>query len=227
MTFKADRPVGRYYIVPNSLVVDYDKTIIFHDRRGNPVFTLPNGGKLLITDGPRAEPKVYTCRFIDESHFKLAAKGEGSWPYHHDQFVERMESMRGCTYRPEKFDTRLGVYQRIYSDRTRLTKECKPVTFRVMLAQEFDDFERRCYVSYCRSESVVAVSTSIVYPKKERYKEFIPAKEFLEMLHGERAMSETLNRMPPFTDLNIEFMTAFITDNDEVGHVEPADEKGD
>ena len=40
-------------------------------------------------------------------------------------------------------------------------------------------------------------------------------------------MSETLNRMPPFTDLNIEFMTAFITDNDEVGHVEPADEKGD
>lgn len=23
-------------------------------------------------------------------------------PYHHDQFVERMESMRGCTYRPEK-----------------------------------------------------------------------------------------------------------------------------
>lgn len=73
----------------------------------------------------------------------------------------------------------------------------------------------------------MAVSTSIVYPKKERYKEFIPAKEFLEMLHGERAMSETLNRMPPFTDLNIEFMTAFITDNDEVGHVEPADEKGD
>lgn len=228
MTFKSDRPVGRYSIVPNSLVVDYDKTIIFRDRRGNPVFTLPNGGKLLITDGPRAEPKVYTCRFIDESHFKLAAKGEGSWPYHHDQFVERMESMRGCTYRPEKFDTRLGVYQRIYSDRTRLTKEGKPVTFRVMLAQEFDDFERRCYVSYCRSESVVAVSTSIVYPKKERYKEFIPAKEFLEMLHGERAMSETLNRMPPFTDLNIEFITAFITDNDEVGHVEPAgaDAKG-
>lgn len=28
MTFKADRPVGRYYIVPNSLVVGYDKTIV-------------------------------------------------------------------------------------------------------------------------------------------------------------------------------------------------------
>ena len=57
MTFKADIPVGRYYILPNSLVVGYDKTIVFRDRRGNPVFTLPNGGKLLITDGPRAEPK--------------------------------------------------------------------------------------------------------------------------------------------------------------------------
>lgn len=102
MTFKADIPVGRYYIVPNSLVVGYDKTIVFRDRHSNPVFTLPNGGKLLVSDGHRAEPKVYTCRFIDQAHFKLAAKGEGSWPYHHDQFVERMESMRGCTYRPEK-----------------------------------------------------------------------------------------------------------------------------
>lgn len=34
------------------------------------------------------------------------------------------------------------------------------------------------------------------------------------MLRGERAMSETLNKMPPFTDLNIEFMTAFIVDNE-------------
>lgn len=66
MTFKADRPVGRYYIVPNSLVVGYDKTIVFRDRHSNPVFTLPNGGKLLISDGHRAEPKVYTCRFIDQ-----------------------------------------------------------------------------------------------------------------------------------------------------------------
>lgn len=228
MTFKADRPVGRYYIVPNSLVVGYDKTIVFRDRHSNPVFTLPNGGKLLVSDVHRAEPKVYTCRFIDQTHFKLAAKGEGSWPYHHDQFVERMESMRGCTYRPEKFDTRLEAYQRIFSDRTRLTEDGKPVAFRVMLAQEFEDFDRRCYVSYCRSEGVVAVSTSVMYPKKERHTEVIPVKEFLEMLRGERAMSETLNKMPPFTDLNIEFMTAFITDNDETDHVEPAgaDAKG-
>ena len=162
MTFKADRPVGRYYIVPNSLVVGYDKTIVFRDRHSNPVFTLPNGGKLLISDGHRAEPKVYTCRFIDQTHFKLAAKGEGSWPYHHDQFVERMESMRGCTYRPEKFDTRLDAYQRIFSDRTRLTEDGNPVAFRVMLAQEFEDFDRRCYVSYCRSEGVVAVSTPVM-----------------------------------------------------------------
>lgn len=166
MTFKSDRPVGRYCIVPNSLVVDYDKTIIFRDRRGNPVFTLPNGGKLLITDGPRAEPKVYTCRFIDESHFKLAAKGEGSWPYHHDQFIERMESMRGCTYRPKKFDTRLGVYQRIYSDRTRLTEEGKPVTFRVMLAQEFDDFERRCYVSTAAARALWLCPPLSCIPRK-------------------------------------------------------------
>ena len=36
MTFKSDRPVGRYSIVPNSLVVDYDKTIVFRDRHSNP-----------------------------------------------------------------------------------------------------------------------------------------------------------------------------------------------
>lgn len=50
MTFKADRPVGRYYIVPNSLVVGYDKTIVFRDRHSNPVFTLPNGGKLFYSE---------------------------------------------------------------------------------------------------------------------------------------------------------------------------------
>ena len=60
----------------------------------------------------------------------------------------------------------------------------------------------------------MAVSTPVMYPKKERHTEVIPAKEFLEMLRGERSMSETLNKMPPFTDLNIEFMTAFIVDND-------------
>ena len=41
MTFKADRPVGRYYIVPNSLVVGYDKTIVFRDRPSIPYSHFP------------------------------------------------------------------------------------------------------------------------------------------------------------------------------------------
>lgn len=88
-----------------------EKGIRFIDSDYNDKFTLPDGGRILITD-PDGGKKEYTCRFIDPYHFEL---GSGAFSiYHICEFAERMEQ-RGCRVEPMDYmpgeERRFQIYQ--------------------------------------------------------------------------------------------------------------------
>lgn len=68
--------------------------IRFIDSRYNQLFTVPDGGNLVVTqfDGEKA---VRPCKFLDEYHFE-----GGHYVYHICEFAERMEQ-NGAVYAPE------------------------------------------------------------------------------------------------------------------------------
>jgi len=74
---------------------DQEKTIRFIDSDYNTLFTVPDGGNIVLTysDG---DTLIRPCKFIDEYHTQF-----GSNVYHICEFAERMER-NGTTYAPEK-----------------------------------------------------------------------------------------------------------------------------
>lgn len=71
-----------------------EKTIRFIDSHYNTLFTLPNGGKIVLTDRDGFR-KTRTCSFIDPTHVGIAGNA-----YHICQFAEMMER-NGTQYAPE------------------------------------------------------------------------------------------------------------------------------
>ena len=71
-----------------------NKEIQFIDSRYNKLFTVPDGGNIVVTqfDG---EKLVRPCQFIDDIHF-----GSGGYVFHACQFAEIMER-DGAVYAPE------------------------------------------------------------------------------------------------------------------------------
>lgn len=71
-----------------------DRTIRFIDASYHTLFTIPDGGNIVLTlfDGTT---ETHPCLYIDDTHAKI-----GSQVYHICQFAEVMES-NGCTYAPE------------------------------------------------------------------------------------------------------------------------------
>lgn len=74
---------------------EHDKTIRFIDSGYNTLFTVPDGGGIVLTysDG---EKLTLPCKFIDECHTRI-----GNYDYHICEFAERMER-NGTSYAPEK-----------------------------------------------------------------------------------------------------------------------------
>jgi hypothetical protein len=75
--------------------MDNEKMIRFIDSDYNTLFTVPDGGNIVLaySDGERV---TRPCKFLDEYHTKI-----GSSIFHICEFAEKMER-NGTTYAPEK-----------------------------------------------------------------------------------------------------------------------------
>jgi len=71
-----------------------NKEIRFIDSQYNTLFTIPDGGNIVITY-PDGEQRVRSCVFLDECHTRV-----GNHVYHICEFAERMQQA-GATYEPE------------------------------------------------------------------------------------------------------------------------------
>lgn len=71
-----------------------NKEIRFIDSRYNKLFTVPNGGNIVVTqfDG---EKLIRACEYLDDTHFQASGN-----VFHICQFAERMEE-NGAVYAPE------------------------------------------------------------------------------------------------------------------------------
>lgn len=88
-----------------------EKGIRFIDSNYNDMFTLPDGGRIQVTN-PDGEKREYVCRFIDPYHVEV---GSGAFNlYHICEFAERMEQ-NGCKVEPIDFmpgeERRFQIYQ--------------------------------------------------------------------------------------------------------------------
>ena len=71
-----------------------DKEIRFTDIDNNTLFTIPDGGNVIVTHSS-GEQHVMTCTYVDENHFEtLGAR------YRHDRYVAMLAD-RGATVAPE------------------------------------------------------------------------------------------------------------------------------
>lgn len=72
-----------------------NKSCRFIDSNYNDLFTVPDGGKVIITysNGERVSK---TCKYLDEYHTEI-----GGYCYHICEFAERMEGV-GAKYALEK-----------------------------------------------------------------------------------------------------------------------------
>jgi hypothetical protein len=71
-----------------------DKTIRFIDPQYNTLFTIPDGGNIVMTY-PDGEQRVRACKYLDETHTRI-----GGNVFHICEFAERMQQA-GATYEPE------------------------------------------------------------------------------------------------------------------------------
>ncbi|NCC87071.1 MAG: hypothetical protein EOM05_04295 [Clostridia bacterium] len=67
----------------------------FIDSRYNPLFTVPDGGKITISY-PHGERITKTCKHLDDYHTDI-----GGHCFHICEFAEKMEGI-GAKYAPEK-----------------------------------------------------------------------------------------------------------------------------
>lgn len=72
-----------------------EKMIRFIDSHYNELFSIPDGGKIIITRPDMGETFIRDCKYLDETHTDI-----GNNCYHICQFAERMENI-GATYEPE------------------------------------------------------------------------------------------------------------------------------
>lgn len=72
-----------------------NKECRFIDSKYNPLFTVPDGGKVAITY-PNGEKKLHICKHLDDYHTDIGGKC-----FHICEFAERMEGI-GAKYAPEK-----------------------------------------------------------------------------------------------------------------------------
>ena len=81
-----------------------DRRIRFIDSKYNELFTIPDGGSIVIKH-PNGEEYVGECKYIDEAHFAI----RGSC-YHICQFAESQERS-GATVEIEKEPEMVGGYR--------------------------------------------------------------------------------------------------------------------
>ena len=83
-----------------------EKMIRFIDPHYNTLFTIPDGGAIVVTR-PNGEQYVGICKYIDETHCEV----NGSC-FHIMQFAE-VQARNGSTVEPEKEPELVGGHYRI------------------------------------------------------------------------------------------------------------------
>ena len=83
-----------------------EKFIRFIDSRYNELFTIPDGGSIVVTT-PNGEQYVGVCKYLDETHLDVNGRC-----YHICEFAEVLER-NGSKVEPEKEPEMVGGYYRI------------------------------------------------------------------------------------------------------------------
>lgn len=81
-----------------------DKMIRFIDSQYNELFTIPDGGSIVVTR-PDGEQSISMCKYLDSTHFEV----NGSC-YHACQFAE-IQERNGSTVEPEKEPQMVSSYR--------------------------------------------------------------------------------------------------------------------
>ncbi len=84
-----------------------EKMIRFIDPEYNTLFTIPDGGAIVVTR-PNGEQYIGVCKYIDPTHFEI----EGGSCFHIAQFSE-IQARNGSTVEPEKEPEIVGGHYRI------------------------------------------------------------------------------------------------------------------